>query len=60
MLYGFMIAFLFTKDASESAGIVFLTGSTLTLLQWGFEILWDLKIRITLRSILSRFKKEIL
>jgi uncharacterized membrane protein len=54
MCYGFSIAYVFTKNAGESAGIVFLTGSSLTFLQWGFEIIWDRRIRSKLRNALSR------
>jgi uncharacterized membrane protein len=54
MIYGFSIAYLFTGNAGESAGIVFLTGSTLTLLQWFFEIFWDKFARNRIRHALSR------
>ena len=54
MLYGFTIAYIFTGDASDSAGIVLLTGTTLTLLQWGFEIAWDKYVREVLRYAISR------
>lgn len=53
MCYGFTIAYLFTSNAGESAGIVFLTGSTLTFLQWGFEIAWDKYARLRIRNALS-------
>jgi uncharacterized membrane protein len=53
MCYGFFIAYLFTGNAGESAGIVFLTGSTLTLLQWFFEIFWDKYARGRIRHALS-------
>jgi len=54
MLYGFSIAYLFTGDFSESAGIVFLTGTTLTVIQWGFEVVWDKYMRMRIRHALSR------
>jgi len=54
MCYGFSVAYLFTGNAGESAGIVFITGSTLTLLQWFFEILWDKYARARIRHALSR------
>jgi len=53
MCYGFFIAYLFTGNAGESAGIVFLTGSSLTLLQWFFEIIWDKQVRHRIRHALS-------
>jgi len=53
MCYSFAIAYLFTKNAGESAGIVFMTGSTLTALQWGFEISWDKYARMRIRNALS-------
>jgi uncharacterized membrane protein len=53
MCYGFSIAYFFTGNIGESAGIVFLTGTSLTLLQWGFEIIWDKNIRSKLRHALS-------
>jgi len=58
MCYGFAVAYFFTKNAGESAGIVLLTGSTLTFLQWGFEIFWDAKIRTRLRVIIKNLFKE--
>jgi uncharacterized membrane protein len=54
MCYGFSIAYLFTSNAGESAGIVFMTGTTLTLLQWWFEIIWDKLIRERLRDVIPR------
>jgi len=54
MCYGFMIAFAFTGNITESAGIVFLTGTTLAFLQWLFEIFWDKYVREKLRNALSR------
>ena len=54
MLYGFSVSYFFTDNAMKSAGIVFLTGSTLTLMQWGFEIIWDKRIRERLRNVISR------
>ena len=53
MCYGLSIAYLFTSNAGESAGIVFMTGTTLTLLQWWFEIIWDKLIRERLRDVIS-------
>lgn len=54
MCYGFAIAYFFTNNAMESLGIVVLTGTTLTLLQWLFEVLWDKHIRERLRNAISR------
>jgi uncharacterized membrane protein len=53
MCYGFTIAYFFTHNLGESAGIVFMTGTTLTLLQWGFEIIWDKSVRSKLRHVIS-------
>jgi hypothetical protein len=53
MCYGFTVAYIFTRNAGESAGIIFITGTTLTLLQWFFEILWDKHIRTRLRHAIS-------
>jgi uncharacterized membrane protein len=53
MCYGFLIAYLFTENVGESAGIVFMTGSTLTLLQWFFEIVWDKHARTRIRHAFS-------
>ena len=53
MCYSFAIAYLFTKNTGESAGIVLLTGSTLTFLQWGFEVSWDKHARMRIRNALS-------
>jgi uncharacterized membrane protein len=54
MCYGFCIAFFFTRNAADSIGIVLITGTTLTFLQWGFEIIWDKYFRENLRHALSR------
>jgi len=54
MCYGFTVAFLFTSNVMEAAGIVLLTGTTLTFLQWFFEILWDKHARTRIRHALSR------
>ena len=53
MCYGFCVSYFFTGNVAESAGIVFVTGTTLTLLQWGFEIIWDKNIRSKLRYVIS-------
>jgi uncharacterized membrane protein len=53
MLYGFAIAYFFTGNISESAGIVFITGTTLTFLQWMFEIFWDRFARARIRHAIS-------
>jgi uncharacterized membrane protein len=59
MCYGFLIAYLFTENVGESAGIVFMTGSTLTLLQWFFEIVWDKHARTRIRHALSRQQSRV-
>lgn len=53
MCYSFAVAFFFTSNVADSAGIVLLTGSTLTILQWGFEIVWDKHARHRIRNALS-------
>jgi hypothetical protein len=54
MCYGFSIAYFFTGNVRDSAGIVLITGTTLTLLQWTFEIIWDKHVRSKLRNAISR------
>ena len=54
MLFGTWISYLFTGDVVKSSIIVFVSGSSLTVLQWVFEIFWDRKIRESLRNVISR------
>jgi uncharacterized membrane protein len=59
MSYGFLVAYIFTKNAGESASIIFVTGTTLTFLQWFFEILWDKYVRVRLKYALSKQQSRI-
>jgi hypothetical protein len=53
MCYAFFIALAFTHKASESFGIVFVTGVTLVFVQWIFEVFWDRQIRGRLGNVIS-------
>jgi uncharacterized membrane protein len=53
MCYGFTIAYFFTGNAAEAVSMVIITGTTLTILQWLFEIGWDKHIRSEIRDALS-------
>jgi uncharacterized membrane protein len=54
MLFGTWITYLFTGDAVKSTIMVLVSGLFLTALQWFFEIIWDRKIRESLRNVISR------
>ena len=53
MLCGFLIAYLFTGKAQESASITFTISITLMVLQWTFEVVWDKHIRERFRNVIS-------
>jgi uncharacterized membrane protein len=53
MIYGFSVAYIFTGNMGESAGIVLITGTTLTVLQWMFEIAWDKIATTRIRNAIS-------
>lgn len=54
MTCGFLIAYAFTGEIKESAGITVVIGPTLMLVQWGFEVAWDRYIRENFRNAISR------
>jgi hypothetical protein len=59
MCYAFFIALAFTHKASESFGIVVVTGVTLVFVQWIFEIFWDRQIRGRLGNAISGQQRSI-
>lgn len=54
MLFGTWVTYLFTGDIVKSSLMVFVSGMSLTFLQWGFEIIWDRFIRERMRNAISR------
>lgn len=54
MLFGAWVTYLFTGDIVASSMIVLVSGMSLTLLQWLFEIVWDKYAREQIRDAISR------
>lgn len=54
MLFGIWVTYIFTGSIVQSSVIVLVSGLSLTLLQWFFEIAWDRNIRERLRRAISR------
>ena len=54
MLFGTWVTYLFTGDIVTSSIMVLVSGLSLTLLQWMFEIIWDKYIRERMRNAISR------
>jgi uncharacterized membrane protein len=54
MLFGTWITYLFTGDVVKSTIMVLVSGLSLTVLQWFFEIVWDRNFREKLRNAISR------
>lgn len=54
MLFGTWVTYLFTGDVVKSTIMVLVSGLSLTVLQWFFEIIWDRNIREKLRNVISR------
>ena len=59
MCYAFFIALAFTGESDRAFGIVIVTGVTLTLLQWIFEVFWDRNVRRKLRDAFSGQQRTI-
>lgn len=53
MIFGTWVTYLFTGDVIRSSIMVFVSGMSLTLMQWVFEIIWDRKVRERLRNAIS-------
>jgi uncharacterized membrane protein len=53
MCYAFFIALAFTHKVSDSFGIVVVTGTSLTFVQWIFEVFWDRQVRGRLGHAIS-------
>ena len=54
MSCGFIIAYIFTGEFAQSAGITVVIGPTLAIIQWSFEIFWHKHIRESVRHVISR------
>jgi len=59
MCYAFFIALAFTGESERAFGIVIVTGVSLTLLQWIFEVFWDKNVRRKLRDAFSGQQRTI-
>jgi len=53
MLFGMWVTYLFTGDIIRSSMMVLVSGSSLTFLQWVFEIIWDRYCRERIRNAIS-------
>jgi len=54
MAFGIVITYIYTGDLAKSSALVMISGSSLTIMQWGFEIIWDKRIRERLLNVISR------
>ena len=54
MAFGIAVTYIFTGDLTKSSILVMISGVSLTIMQWGFEIIWDKRIRERLRNVISR------